>query len=194
MNKLLTPSWTLSYVRIHHFVTLGEFTASWHASQTPLMWSAVISYNQFHHTACWLYMPTEEGVVGGCSALCSVVQNKTGSQPVGAVCDILCDLVGVQEFSKLIDKYDSRKHLLSFLWAVHWTIVDRSVSFSFIRIDLDPILYCEALTLCKINDNGDAKITNLTVSPQQGPPGTKFQVTSNSQDILCSCLFPRWLV
>lgn len=60
-------------------------------------------------------MPTEEGVVGGCSALCSVVQNKTGSQPVGAVCDILCDLVGVQEFSKLIDKYDSRKHLLSFL-------------------------------------------------------------------------------
>ena len=39
------------------------------------------------------------------------------------------------------------------------------------RADLDPIYYCELLKLCPINDNGDAKITSLTVSPPNVPKG-----------------------
>ena len=37
--------------------------------------------------------------------------------------------------------------------------------------DLDPIYYCELLDQCAVNDNGDATITNATVSPKSGPQG-----------------------
>ena len=39
------------------------------------------------------------------------------------------------------------------------------------RADLDPIYYCELLRACPIKDNGDAKITSLTVEPKSGPQG-----------------------
>ena len=42
----------------------------------------------------------------------------------------------------------------------------------FCRIDIDPIYYCELLDVCAINENGDAKITNTSVSPKYGPQGT----------------------
>ena len=42
----------------------------------------------------------------------------------------------------------------------------------FCRINIDPIYYCELLDVCAINDNGDAKITDASVSPKSGPQGT----------------------
>jgi len=39
------------------------------------------------------------------------------------------------------------------------------------RADLDPIYFCEELKVCPIFDNGDAKITTLTVTPKSGPQG-----------------------
>ena len=42
---------------------------------------------------------------------------------------------------------------------------------SLYRADLDPIYYCELLRACPVNDNGDAKITSVTVTPKEGPQG-----------------------
>ena len=43
---------------------------------------------------------------------------------------------------------------------------------TFCRADLDPIYYCELLDVCAINDYGDARITNASVTPKSGPQGT----------------------
>lgn len=82
------------------------------------------------------------GVVGTCGALCNALAQKTGSQILGAVCDVLCDYVGFKEFVDLVEK-----------------------------ADLDPIYFCELLRICPIFDNGDAKITTLAVTPKSGPQG-----------------------
>lgn len=83
------------------------------------------------------------GVVGSCQALCSLLQQKVPSKAVNVVCNILCDVAGIKEFINIIQK-----------------------------ADLDPIWYCELLTLCPVNDNGDCKITSLSVNPTSGPQGT----------------------
>jgi len=85
------------------------------------------------------------GVVGGCGTLCQALATKTGNQILGEVCNVLCDIVGVEEFVKLIEK-----------------------------ADLDPIYFCEELKTCPIVDNGDATITSITVSPASGPQGTRM--------------------
>eukprot|EP00058_Branchiostoma_floridae_P024998 XP_002610488.1 hypothetical protein BRAFLDRAFT_117810 [Branchiostoma floridae] len=82
------------------------------------------------------------GLTQGCEKLCSIVANKTGSEAVEVACDTLCFLVGFDEF-------------------VH----------AFNKADVDPIYYCELLKQCPIVDNGDATITNLTVTPKSGPQG-----------------------
>ena len=71
-------------------------------------------------------------------------------QIVGIVCNILCDIVGVDEFVKIID-----------------------------RADLDPIYYCELLKSCKIKDDGDATINNFQITPLSGPQGTTFKALLN---------------
>lgn len=89
------------------------------------------------------------GIVGECSALCQFVEEKVGSEIVGVVCNLLCDYVGIKEFISIIEK-----------------------------ADLDPIWYCELLKACPINDHGDAKITDFSVVPSQGPQGT-FTINLN---------------
>merc|ERR1711894_195025 len=82
------------------------------------------------------------GVVGGCSDLCQKVTN--GNQALDVACSLLCDIVGVDEFMKLVEE-----------------------------ADLDVIYYCELLGgTCPVKDDGDAKITALTVTPKSGPQGT----------------------
>jgi len=94
------------------------------------------------------------GVVGTCGTLCGALQQKTGSAALGAVCNILCDIAGVEEFVKLIQK-----------------------------ADLDPIYFCELLKTCPINDNGDATITGLSVDPTSGPQGPRtISFTLNSKN------------
>ncbi|XP_060081667.1 countin-3-like [Ylistrum balloti] len=82
------------------------------------------------------------GVVGTCGEICNAVATKTGSKALGEVCVLLCDIVGIDEFVKLLQ-----------------------------QADLDPIYFCELLKTCPINDNGDAKITTFTVTPSSGPQG-----------------------
>lgn len=86
------------------------------------------------------------GVLGSCAEICQLVTTKIPSQIIGVVCNILCDIAGVDEFVNIIDK-----------------------------VDLDPIWYCEILKACAVNDHGDASITSLSVSPSKGPQG-KFAI------------------
>lgn len=84
------------------------------------------------------------GVVGTCSTLCNALEQKTGSQVLGAVCNILCDIVGVEAFAKLVEE-----------------------------ADLDPIYLCELLKTCPVFDSGDATITGIQITPKSGPRGTR---------------------
>ncbi|KAH3844335.1 hypothetical protein DPMN_086593 [Dreissena polymorpha] len=85
------------------------------------------------------------GVIGGCADLCNALASKT-SPAIGTVCNLLCDIVGIEEFIKIVQ-----------------------------NADLDPIYYCELLPLCPINDNGDAKFSVFEVNPTSGPQG-KFDI------------------
>ena len=81
--------------------------------------------------------------------------NATGSQPLGEVCTILCDLEGIKAFVN---------------WIEH--------------AGLSPIWDCEQLGVCKTNDYGDATITQWASTPQSGPQNTEFDIafvaTSNN--------------
>lgn len=83
-------------------------------------------------------------VVGSCGALCGALAQKTGNQALGEICNLLCDIEGVEEFIKLVQK-----------------------------ADLDPIYFCELLKTCPIFDSGDATIDKITVDPASGPQGQK---------------------
>lgn len=61
----------------------------------------------------------DEGILQSCEELCNLVANKTHSAFVGTMCNLACDAVGIDEFIHLI-----------------------------IRVDLDPIWYCEIADLC----------------------------------------------
>jgi len=85
------------------------------------------------------------GVLGSCADLCGTLAKVTNLQWLGAVCDILCDIAGIEEFVNIIEK-----------------------------ADLDPIWYCEMLKACEINDSGDASITSFTVQPPKFRKGATF--------------------
>jgi hypothetical protein len=85
------------------------------------------------------------GVLGSCGDLCSILAKTTDKPWLGAVCDILCDIAGIEEFINLIEK-----------------------------ADIDPIWYCEMLKTCPVNDHGDANITSFTVSPPSVKRGSTF--------------------
>jgi len=58
--------------------------------------------------------PAEGGVIGGCADLCNALASKT-SPAIGTVCNILCDIVGVEEFIKIIQKWVTRRSAYSIL-------------------------------------------------------------------------------
>ncbi|CAF1521261.1 unnamed protein product [Rotaria magnacalcarata] len=89
----------------------------------------------------------DSGIVGTCGTLCQALAEKTGSQLIGTICDLACDVIGIDEFIKLIEK-----------------------------ADLDPIWYCEIARFCPINDHGDAKITKFSILPTTGRQGTTFVI------------------
>jgi hypothetical protein len=89
-----------------------------------------------------------KAVLGSCGKLCGALANATNSQPLGEVCNVLCDVVGLKAFIN---------------WISH--------------ADLSPIWNCEQLGVCKANDNGDAKITSFLVTPASGPQGTEFTIS-----------------
>jgi len=81
------------------------------------------------------------GIVGGCSAVCSLLP----AQLEQVVCDLLCDVLGIEEFIKLIDAADP-----------------------------DPIYICKVLKSCPINDNGNVRIDSFTISPAAGRARSTF--------------------
>jgi hypothetical protein len=61
----------------------------------------------------------DTGIIGTCGTLCQALAQKTGSAALGTVCDLVCDVFGIEEFIKALD-----------------------------NADLDPIWYCEIAKLC----------------------------------------------
>jgi hypothetical protein len=61
----------------------------------------------------------DTGIIGTCGTLCTALAQKTGSQLIGTICDLVCDVLGIEEFINLLEK-----------------------------ADLDPIWYCEIAKLC----------------------------------------------
>jgi len=92
----------------------------------------------------------DTGIIGTCGTLCQALAQKTGSELIGTICNLVCDVFGIEEFIKLIEK-----------------------------ADLDPIWYCEIARMCPINDHGDAKITTFSILPASGPQGTTFAIGFN---------------
>ena len=56
------------------------------------------------HANALSFSHTDAGVVGTCGELCGILAKDVNSKVVGEVCNILCDVVGVEEFVKLIEK------------------------------------------------------------------------------------------
>lgn len=56
------------------------------------------------HAKIVIFLCVDIGVVGGCGELCQVVADKTGSKYAGLACNLLCDIVGVREFIKIIEE------------------------------------------------------------------------------------------
>ena len=63
-----------------------------------------VTVHLLHSFVKSFFFIVESGVVGSCGALCSLLEQKTGSQALGAVCNILCDIVGIEEFIKLVQE------------------------------------------------------------------------------------------
>jgi len=89
----------------------------------------------------------DTGIIGTCGTLCSALAQKTGSEIIGTICDIVCDVFGIEEFIKLIEK-----------------------------ADLDPIWYCEIAKMCPVNDHGDAHISQFAILPATGRQGQTFSI------------------
>lgn len=68
----------------------------------------------------------DSGIIGTCGTLCQALAEKTSSQVIGTICDLVCDAVGIDEFIKLLD-----------------------------NADLDPIWYCEIAKLCPGKEKSD---------------------------------------
>jgi len=81
------------------------------------------------------------GIVGGCSAVCSLLPTQLEQ----VACDLLCDVLGIEEFVKLID-----------------------------AVDPDPIYICKMLKSCPINDNGNVHIDSFTITPAAGRVHSTF--------------------
>jgi len=81
------------------------------------------------------------GVIGGCADLCGLLP----TQVEATICDLVCDIVGIEAFIDLVNDADP-----------------------------DPIWICEEVGVCPINDKANATVLSLTVSPLSGPQGTTF--------------------
>lgn len=93
-----------------------------------------------------LQIISQVGVIGSCSKLCSYL-SKYG-QGVVTGCNLLCDIVGITVFVKLVK-----------------------------AADLNPIWLCQQIKLCPVNDcplKECAKIHEINVIPIEGKKGTIF--------------------
>lgn len=61
----------------------------------------------------------DQGIIGNCGDLCGALTNKTNSTAEGDVCLVVCNVMGIAEFIKVLE-----------------------------HTDLDPIWYCQMAKLC----------------------------------------------
>ncbi|CAF2654432.1 unnamed protein product [Rotaria sp. Silwood2] len=87
----------------------------------------------------------ELGIATTCNDLCNYVTQKSTNPYLSIICSVGCDIVGINEFIKIATD-----------------------------IDLDPIYFCEKLTLCPVFDNGDAKFLSFIIAPPHAQAYTKF--------------------
>lgn len=83
------------------------------------------------------------GIGGGCAKVCGYLP----SHAAAAICDLICEIKGIEEFEKLLNEEDP-----------------------------DPIYICEKVDLCPHSTTAAANVTSLAVSPQSGPQGTQFAI------------------
>jgi len=88
------------------------------------------------------------GIAGGCAALCGMLPNPT----VGKICDLLCDIVGIETFIKILGK-----------------------------VDLDPFYACELLTVCHTTTGGAANFTDFKVNPNPAYRNSQVDFTAELQ-------------
>jgi hypothetical protein len=84
------------------------------------------------------------GIGGGCSEVCGLLPSST----LATICDIVCEIAGIEEFSKLLQEADP-----------------------------DPIYICEKVNACPHSTTAAANITQFSISPSSGPQGTQFTIT-----------------
>jgi len=85
------------------------------------------------------------GIVGGCAAVCGLLPNPVEQ----VICNLACDVLGIEEFVKLIEAADP-----------------------------DPIYICKQLKACPINDNGKVVIDSFNVTPAAGRVHSVFTFTA----------------
>lgn len=61
-------------------------------------------YVSISRNMCWSLF-TDAGVVTGCEELCALLDEKVPSEILDAVCNLLCDFVGIKEFITLVEEY-----------------------------------------------------------------------------------------
>jgi len=83
------------------------------------------------------------GVLGSCAELCGYLPNKLEQ----AVCNVLCDVVGIEGFIDLVEIADP-----------------------------DPVWLCMELDMCTSRDSARAKILSVGVVPKSAPQGTTFNL------------------
>ena len=82
-------------------------------------------------------------IMDGCVGFCyELVLHYNSTLTVEIVCNTLCDAVGIEKLK------DIAKNL-----------------------DMGPITLCQVLNACPVKDDGDAKFTKISVSPNSGPQG-----------------------
>lgn len=80
-----------------------------------------------------------------CIHLCMYIELNTNDLEVITACNLLCDMVGVDEFKMALNKSN-----------------------------MDSIYFCELLKICRSKDNGDALITSLIFKPNVVKHGSTF--------------------
>ncbi|XP_046582299.1 countin-3-like [Haliotis rubra] len=84
---------------------------------------------------------------------CTELCGALSDKGQAAMCGRLCNFAGIQEFTQL-----------------------------FVKANLDSFYFCELLTVCPIFDDGDAKITQLSVKPPVAPQGKRTISYSYTSD------------
>ena len=83
------------------------------------------------------------GISGGCSVVCGMLPGKV----VSGLCDVVCDVVGIEEFFKLVNEEDP-----------------------------DPIYICSKARLCAHSTTAAGIIESLVVNPKNGTQGSTFSI------------------